>query len=110
MKKFGKKFFALFMALMCIATIGAISASAAGSYYKSFDNSRLFSGANYYQPNSQYSFHAHYYFKNPPKGYKSEVRNRWARPNDKVDHYADYGVKSNGHKVLLRSGTLEQLG
>lgn len=37
MKKFGKKILALFLAVMCIATIGVVSASAA-NYYRPNDN------------------------------------------------------------------------
>ena len=38
MKKFGKKVLALVLALMCLATVGAVAANAASANRKTFDS------------------------------------------------------------------------
>lgn len=101
MKKFGKKILTLFMALMCIATIGAITASASDNFYNHWQSltpkqSDKFSSQYFYKPNSQYSFHAHYKLRDTPKGYAYAYQNRWAKPGDKYDSVRNVGVKKDG--------------
>lgn len=117
MKHFGKKILALVLALMCLATVGAVSASAKSANRKTFDsmyNSQKNSSAYNNKYNWSYYDSApkgysvalsndstkypveRYYKKSPSKGYKQEYVERELAPGNQYWYSQTFGVKSNG--------------
>ncbi|MGN0312074.1 MAG: hypothetical protein ACI4CC_04790 [Lachnospiraceae bacterium] len=100
MKHFGKKIFALALALMCIATVGAVSALASGFDYPpsqsaGFSKPRRVSPNAVWQMNSKTKEEYITYQKSPMSGYKTVYE--YYTPKDK-DTVQIYGIKNGSSK------------
>ena len=105
MKHFGKKILALVLALMCIATVGAVSVFASGYDYPSsqaagFSKPRAVGGFSKYQRNYKTGEEFATYRKSPIPGYETVYD--YATPKHKGT-YQVYGIKKG-------SSTPEYLG
>ena len=107
MKKFGKKILALIMALMCLATVGAVSASAASSNVAHNRNySSPYSSVKYYSDNSKYTDRSRSVYKSSAKPYQYHnydtvyVDSGNLRKDPRYDVYTTYGVR-NGQRTML---------
>lgn len=116
-RNFGKKILALLLALMCLSTVGVVSASAKSANRKTFDsmyNSQKNSSAYNNKYNWVYYDRApkgysaalfnnsakhpveRYYKKSPSNGYKQEYVERELAPGNRYWYSQTFGVKSNG--------------